>query len=695
MMLRRRLLRSSRVLGRRTTSSSSTFSLDKIKNKWMQATVKELSVEMLPALKVMSESLRLLRQSPTLRNSSASDWLVGLSVLTQYKSQHHVTGLYDETHKKALVLDQELMAKLLRYVRVCDAVYASSVTLFCKEAAVSSDCVLRAHSGGVVSPKCVILADHEHKELVLVARGTASLLDFCTDLCLHNEPFENGQGHRGMVHAATWLVHHLHSDLKELSEKYPDYRLVATGHSLGAAVAALATIQLRKEFPTIQCYAFGTPACVTQELATGTYDFVTTVVNGYDCVPRLHQHSLMQLQDEIRCFDWRTALKKMVMEEIHKQKVALEKQPRAKLEELHVTLRKMNFLQFKERTNKATAKLDQVKRVASDNVMELAHDVDKLLADKLDAIFSIFKANNLSLEHVAFIKNLVKCDDLKKGDSFWWKRVNEGIVGLERLSSAVTKPKELERVLIELRKVLQKTSASSRNLQKSDGDHDVATGSPRLKLLRSQVDDMIDKSRTRISGQVSKVSTAVTSNVKAYVDTIKEETESLGTIAQEELDQAVDTIYRNLPFFGGPNSEKTNDDQSSTQKKKNRGDKVLEEADPSQRMEDESGKGTEQEHEELKKIQLQWEKDNKLHHDPLFPPGRIIYLNRVITPGSSPQSVTAGSSIKTDVEVVEVATDDFSRVVLSNRMLLDHLCTDYEKVLQCQAELLKSPPDST
>ena len=53
-------------------------------------------------------------------------------------------------------------------------------------------------------------------------------------------------------------------------------------------------------------------------------------------------------------------------------------------------------------------------QVASDNIMELAHDVDTLLADKLDAIF---KADNFSLEHVAFIKNLVNCDDIKKGSS--------------------------------------------------------------------------------------------------------------------------------------------------------------------------------------------------------------------------------------------------------------------------------------
>ncbi|KAI9920950.1 hypothetical protein PsorP6_000576 [Peronosclerospora sorghi] len=114
---------------------------------------------------------------------------------------------------------------------------------------VSRDCVLRAHSGGVVSPKCVILVDHEHQDLVLVARGTASLLDLCTDLCLNNEPFLDGQGHRGMVHATAWLVHHLRDDLRKLSGQYQDYRFVATGHSQGGAIAELSTMQLRNEFP--------------------------------------------------------------------------------------------------------------------------------------------------------------------------------------------------------------------------------------------------------------------------------------------------------------------------------------------------------------------------------------------------------------------------------------------------------------
>ncbi|KAG6974582.1 hypothetical protein JG688_00003007 [Phytophthora aleatoria] len=702
-MLRRRV-RTELLRGCRATSSSSKrLDLDEFLGKRLRATAKELSVEVLPALKVLSESLGLLRQSPALKNWSASDWLVGLSVLAQYKTQQRAGGIQNEAHKNPLVLDTVLLSKLLRYVRVCDAVYASSIASFCEEAGVPRDRVLRAHPGGVVSPRCIILADHEHRELVLVVRGTASLLDFCTDLCLQNEPFLDGQGHRGMVHATTWLVRHLRNDLQKLSEKYPDYKLVATGHSLGAAVAAMSAMQLKEDFPDIHCYAFGTPACMTRELATGSYDLVTSVVNGYDCVPRLHQHSLLKLQDEISRFDWRTALRHMVSEEIRKQKLAVEKQQRVKLEEVQTALRKMDHLQLKKRTSEASAKLDEVKKFASNNIKEFASDVDSLLAGKLDAAFSVFKTDKLSLEHVSFIKNLLKLEGVKKGDSFWWKRMDEIIVALERMSAAVNKPEELERVLVELKEVLHKTSEGTKKLLKSDDDPE----STQLQLFRSRIDGVIDKTRaslkTRISEQVSKVSTAVTSNVKNYVDTIKEETEALSSIVQEELDDVAGKISQNLPFLVGMKCENESGADKSTLDKKYKKDRLgdfFADSDPSERIEGESNEEAEQEWEELKEDQKQSEEDNMLRHDPLFPPGRILYLNRVIAPGPSLKPddgvgiKTLGNSHKVPdvVEFVEVATDEFGRVVLSNRMLLDHLCTDYERVLQSQAKILEHAP---
>ncbi|KAL8009144.1 putative fungal lipase-like domain, alpha/Beta hydrolase [Plasmopara halstedii] len=688
-MLRRQVRTGLLNYHRTTSSSSKLLDFDELLGKRLRATAKELSVEMLPALKVLSESLGLLRQTPALKNWSASDWLVGLSVLAHYKTKQRADrGPLRHTNENSIVNDKELLVKLLRYVRVCDAVYASSVTSFCKEAGVSQDQVLRAHPGGVLSPKCIIFADHKHRELVLVVRGTASLLDFCTDLCLQNEPFQDGQAHRGMMHAATWLVRHLRDDLQMLSEKYAEYNVVTTGHSLGAAVAALSAMQLKEHIAGIHCYAFGTPACVTQELATGSYDLITTIINGYDCVPRLHQHSLVHLQREVQRFNWR--------DELRKQKLAVERQQRAKLDELQAKLRNIDPLQLKQRTSVATAKLDEAKKLASNNIKEFANEIDRLLSEKLDISLSFFKTDKLSLEHISFIKNLLRFEDLKKvsnpGDFFWWKRIDGSILALERLSAAVTKPDELERVLVELRDVLYRSSQSTKSLL-NNGEHSEWT---QLQLFRSRIDNIIDKTReslkSQITEQVSKVSTAVVSNVKDCVEAIKEETQAFSTTLQEELDVIANTISQNLPFTAKLKGEQTiqaNSSEKLISDEKNRLGENSKDANVIEQTRRTVREEAGQKLDRLTEVQKQYEDDNMLRHDPLFPPGRILYLNHVAQ-GCLPKS---GDNIdelykaREVVEIVEVPADNFSQVMLSDRMLLDHLCTDYERILQLQAEL--------
>ncbi|TDH70948.1 hypothetical protein CCR75_005283 [Bremia lactucae] len=673
-------------------SVSKGLNLDGILSKKLRATAKELSDEMVPALKVLSESLGLLRHSIVLKNWNASDWLVGLSVLAQYKTQLRANEARNEYTKMPAVMEKELLTKLLRYVRMCDAVYAPSDAAFCEEANILQSQVLRSHSGGVVSPRCVIVADHEHRELVLVVRGTASLLDFCTDLCLQNEPFLNGQGHRGMVHAATWLVRHLRDDLVKFSERYIDYKVVATGHSLGAAVAALSTMQLKDSFPKIHCFAFGTPACVTRELAASSYDVVTSVVNGYDCVPRLHQHSLMQLQEEIRQFNWRSALRDMVVEVYRKQKLAVEKHQRAKLNELQSALWNVKGpLKLKQRTNNAMAKLNEVKTLALNNI---ASEVDALLSDKLDAAYSIITMDRSLLKHDSYLKKLLK---LKEGDSLWQQRISDSFIALERLVPVVNKPEELDNVLAEVKKVLYNTVEGTKTLLKrGDGSGmfkaslfglSAMPESSQLQLLYSQIDAAIDKLRTsfpsRISEQVSIVSSAVTSNVQNYVQSIKEETAALNSAVHKEFDVVVESMSRKVPFIQRDSGNETKSLPGNELDKTNsHSDTYF----PDQRDETSS--------EAKKKLKKLCDDDDVLRHDPLFPPGRIMYLNRFIAPKSPPKCDDSVNIHSLDefhetfefVEFKEATTDEFGQVVLANRMLLDHLCTDYEQVLQLQAK---------
>lgn len=96
MMLRRSLLRTRRCgrwRARASTSASasssvtspvqagdaSTADVDALLSRRVQESVAAASQDMLPALKVLSESLGLVRESPAFQNWSSTDWLMGLT----------------------------------------------------------------------------------------------------------------------------------------------------------------------------------------------------------------------------------------------------------------------------------------------------------------------------------------------------------------------------------------------------------------------------------------------------------------------------------------------------------------------------------------------------------------------------------------------------------------------------------------
>lgn len=45
-----------------------------------------------------------------------------------------------------------------------------------------------------------------------------------------------------------------------------NYKLVVTGHSLGAGTAVILSMLLKNAFPGLHCYSFGTPGSVVDEL---------------------------------------------------------------------------------------------------------------------------------------------------------------------------------------------------------------------------------------------------------------------------------------------------------------------------------------------------------------------------------------------------------------------------------------------
>ncbi|KAL2121835.1 hypothetical protein VTJ04DRAFT_2290 [Mycothermus thermophilus] len=186
-----------------------------------------------------------------------------------------------------------------------------------------------------------ISLDHESKAVVLVCRGTLGFEDVLADMtCDYDDLVWRGRTykvHKGVHASAKRLLYggdgRVLYTLKAALDEFPDYGLVLTGHSLGAAVTSVLAIMLSEpgqgtgtpfvtsaephtnlltyhggpqpQAPSHIClpanrpihvYAYGPPATVCPALRLATRGLITTIVNGNDLVPHLSLGLLHDLQ---------------------------------------------------------------------------------------------------------------------------------------------------------------------------------------------------------------------------------------------------------------------------------------------------------------------------------------------------------------------------------------------------------------
>ncbi|XP_005998437.1 diacylglycerol lipase-beta [Latimeria chalumnae] len=147
------------------------------------------------------------------------------------------------------------------------------------------------------------------KETVLVSvRGTLSLKDVLTDLSADCEKLtidgvpEGSFAHKGIIQAASYIYRKLVNDgiLNQAFSIAPEYKLVITGHSLGAGTASILAILLKKSFPGLKCYAFSPPGgLLSKSLSDYSKDFIVSIVVGKDLVPRLSISNMEDLKKRV------------------------------------------------------------------------------------------------------------------------------------------------------------------------------------------------------------------------------------------------------------------------------------------------------------------------------------------------------------------------------------------------------------
>ncbi|KAI3920172.1 hypothetical protein MKX01_017829 [Papaver californicum] len=148
------------------------------------------------------------------------------------------------------------------------------------------------------APPYTIYLNHDMGEIILVIRGfnLAKESDYTVllDNKLGQRKFDGGYVHNGLLKAAEWVFDEECEVLKELVQKYPNYKLMFGGHSLGSGVATLLTmvvVQNRNKLGNldrkrIKCYSIAPARCVSLNLAVRYADVINSVVLQDDFLPR-------------------------------------------------------------------------------------------------------------------------------------------------------------------------------------------------------------------------------------------------------------------------------------------------------------------------------------------------------------------------------------------------------------------------
>uniref|UniRef100_A0A0G4HB15 sn-1-specific diacylglycerol lipase n=1 Tax=Chromera velia CCMP2878 TaxID=1169474 RepID=A0A0G4HB15_9ALVE len=150
-------------------------------------------------------------------------------------------------------------------------------------------------------PAFALAVDRKAKALLLVCRGSLESKDVLTDGLCHPHSFLKGYAHAGICAGSIWVLSQTRRIIRDqmLSLGPQGYRLVLVGHSLGAGVAVLCGMRLRKSFPDLHVFAFGCPQLLDGPQAAGCASFVTTICNGQDVVSRLSYRSVKGLRDRL------------------------------------------------------------------------------------------------------------------------------------------------------------------------------------------------------------------------------------------------------------------------------------------------------------------------------------------------------------------------------------------------------------
>jgi hypothetical protein len=157
----------------------------------------------------------------------------------------------------------------------------------------------------------LVSLDHDWHTIVVAIRGTSTSYDILCDMNFDQAELDGDlpEPSKYKVHAGFLLS--AKNMLKDLlfsralqriliDPLYAHYRIVVTGHSMGAGIGSILTYLLRKQgFKQARCYSYCAPASTNDLVGTMFEEFCISIVNGHDIVSRLSHYAFLVMRDDL------------------------------------------------------------------------------------------------------------------------------------------------------------------------------------------------------------------------------------------------------------------------------------------------------------------------------------------------------------------------------------------------------------
>lgn len=136
--------------------------------------------------------------------------------------------------------------------------------------------------------QALLAKNDEQKRIILAFRGTEAkdVRDIKADINAKlQSSVGGGKSHRGFTKAYWAIGHDIQERLSQ--DDVSDYRIYITGHSLGGALATIATKNLKHKGGISACYTFGAPRVGNKDWVEDIKPPMYRIVNASDVVPML------------------------------------------------------------------------------------------------------------------------------------------------------------------------------------------------------------------------------------------------------------------------------------------------------------------------------------------------------------------------------------------------------------------------